>query len=50
MPPMRFTNPEAGNDMTKPTWYSPQTAEAAYGEMRAFFERKFARDASAQVK
>ena len=38
-----FTNPEAGNDPAKPTAYNPQAAEAAYGEMRALFEREFKR-------
>ena len=38
-----FTNPEAGNDPSKPTAYNPQAAEAAYGEMRAFFARIFTR-------
>ena len=38
-----FTNPEAGNDPSKSTAYNAQAAESAYGEMRAFFERLFAR-------
>ena len=38
-----FTNPEAGNDPSKPTAYNAEAAQAAYGEMRAFFERVFAR-------
>ena len=38
-----FTNPEAGNDPSKPTAYNPQVAEQAYGEMRALFEREFKR-------
>ncbi len=38
-----FTNPEAGNDPAKPTAYNAQAAEAAYGEMRMFFEREFRR-------
>ncbi len=38
-----FTNPEAGNDLTKPTAYNAASAEAAFAEMRAFFERLFAR-------
>jgi dienelactone hydrolase len=38
-----FTNPEAGNDLTKPTAYNPVSAEAAFAEMRAFFGRIFAR-------
>ena len=36
-----FTNPEAGNDPDKPTAYNASAAEAAYGEMRTFFEREF---------
>ena len=32
-----FTNPEAGSDPAKPTAYNPSAAEAAYGEMTAFF-------------
>ena len=36
-----FTNPEAGNDPTKPTAYNPAAATAAYGEMTAFFARIF---------
>ena len=36
-----FTNPEAGNDPDKPTAYNARAAEAAYGEMRVFFEREF---------
>ncbi len=36
-----FTNPEAGNDLSKPTAYTPAAAEAAYGEMREFFGRMF---------
>ena len=36
-----FTNPEAGNDLTKPTAYNPVSAEAAFAEMRAFFSRLF---------
>ncbi len=40
-----FTNPEAGNDPSKPTAYNAQAAESAYGEMRTFFERLFARSA-----
>ena len=43
-----FTNPEAGNDPSKPTAYNPQAAEAAYGEMRAFFKRIFARNGAGQ--
>ena len=38
-----FTNPEAGSDPAKPTAYDPAAAEAAYGEMTAFFQRIFAR-------
>ena len=38
-----FTNPEAGNDPSKPTAYNPQAAEAAYGEMRSLFEHEFKR-------
>ena len=45
-----FTNPDAGNDASKPTAYNPEAAESAYGEMRAFFARLFARDAAGQVK
>ena len=45
-----FTNPEAGNDPSKPTAYNPQVAEAAYGEMRAFFARRFAHDAAVPAK
>ncbi len=37
-----YTNPEAGNDPAKPTAYNPQSAEAAFSEMRAFFNRRFA--------
>lgn len=37
-----FTNPEAGNDPSKPTAYNAPAAEAAYGEMDAFFARLFA--------
>ena len=36
-----FTNPAAGTDPTKPTAYNPVSAEAAFGEMRAFFDRVF---------
>ena len=36
-----FTNPAAGSDLSKPTAYSPEVAEAAYAEMRAFFSRMF---------
>jgi dienelactone hydrolase len=36
-----FTNPAAGNDLTKPTAYNAASAEAAYAEMRAFFQRLF---------
>jgi dienelactone hydrolase len=36
-----FTNPDAGSDLSKPTAYNPVSAEAAYGEMRAFFSRIF---------
>ena len=36
-----FTNPEAGNDPGKGTAYNPQAAEAAYGEMTAFFTKLF---------
>ncbi len=45
-----FTNPEAGNDLSKPTAYNPQAAEAAYGEMRAFFARRFALEAASSAK
>ena len=45
-----FTNPEAGNDPSKPTAYNPQAAESAYGEMRTFFARLFARDAAGRAK
>ena len=38
-----FTNPEAGNDPSKGTAYNPQAAEAAYGEMTAFFTKIFSR-------
>ena len=38
-----FTNPEAGNDPTKPTAYNAAAAEGAYAEMTAFFHRIFAR-------
>ena len=38
-----FTNPEAGNDPRKPTAYNPEAAEAAYGEMTAFFKEIFGR-------
>ncbi len=34
-----FTNPEAGNDLSKPTAYSSAAAEAAYAEMHEFFGR-----------
>ena len=37
-----FTNPEAGNDPSKPTAYNAAAATAAYGEMDAFFARLFA--------
>ena len=37
-----FTNPEAGNDPSKPTAYDAPAAEAAYGEMAAFFAQIFA--------
>ncbi len=37
-----FTNPEAGSDPSKPTAYNAEAAEAAYGEMSAFFARLFA--------
>ena len=36
-----FTNPAAGSDLSKPTAYSPEAAEAAYAEMREFFGRMF---------
>ena len=36
-----FTNPEAGNDPSKPTAYDPRAADAAYGEMATFFDRLF---------
>ena len=45
-----FTNPEAGNDPSKPTAYNPQVAESAYGEMRAFFVLRFAHDAAAPAR
>ena len=38
-----FTNPEAGNDPSKPTAYNAPATEAAYGEMRALFEQEFKR-------
>ena len=38
-----FTNPQAGNDAKKPAAYDPQAAEAAYGEMTAFFKQVFGR-------
>ena len=37
-----FTNPEAGNDNTKPTAYNPAAAEDAYAQMRRFFGEIFA--------
>ena len=37
-----FTNPDAGSDLSKPTAYNPQSAEAAYAEMRRFFGEIFA--------
>ncbi len=43
-----FTNPDAGNDPSKPTAYNPQAATAAYGEMSAFFERMFVRGTPGQ--
>jgi dienelactone hydrolase len=36
-----FTNPEAGNDPSKPTAYNKASAEAAYHEMQRFFGRLF---------
>ena len=45
-----FTNPDAGNDPSKPTAYNAQAAESAYGEMRAFFARLFGRDAVSQTR
>ena len=33
-----FTNPDAGNDLTKPTAYNMEVAIAAYREMQRFFE------------
>ncbi len=36
-----FTNPDAGDDPSKPTAYDAPAAEAAYGEMSAFFARIF---------
>lgn len=41
-----FTNPEAGNDPSKPTAYNAQAAESAYGEMREFFGRLLVRGAA----
>ncbi len=41
-----FTNPEAGNDPSKPTAYDAHAAEAAYGEMDRFFARLFASSTS----
>lgn len=32
-----FTNPEAGNDITKPTAYNPEVAADAYKQMEGFF-------------
>ena len=37
-----FTNPEAGNDNTKPAAYNPAAAEDAYAQMRRFFGEIFA--------
>ncbi len=37
-----FTNPDAGSDLSKGAAYNPQSAEAAYGEMRRFFGEIFA--------
>ena len=34
-----FTNPEAGNDITKPTAYNPEVAAESYKEMEAFFAK-----------
>ena len=42
-----FTNPEAGNDPSKPTAYNAAAAESAYGEMRAFFAGLFSRGSGA---
>ena len=36
-----FTNPEAGNDPSKGVAYNQAAAEAAYGEMTAFFTKLF---------
>ena len=36
-----FTNPDAGTDLSKPAAYTPEAAEAAFGEMREFFARQF---------
>ena len=36
-----FTNPEAGDDSSKPTAYNAGAATAAYGEMEAFFAHLF---------
>ena len=41
-----FTNPEAGNDPSKPTAYNAQAAESAYSEMRVFFAGLFDRGAA----
>ena len=34
-----FTNPEAGNDISKPTAYNPEAAADAYKQMETFFAR-----------
>ena len=38
-----FTNPAAGSDLSKPTAYNPEAAQAAYKEMETFFARVLAK-------